>query len=141
MSEDQTAIDSFPYPGGNVIGGLPDEAAFARARDRLQQSGFEPDRYQVLHGQDDAARIDVTGETCTAGPAPMIRRLQAVMSDEAELTRGYAEYVRDGHYLVAVSVGDDDGAKQRAAEAVRAADAQFLTYFAAHTIEDLGGTG
>ncbi len=140
MSEDQTANDSFPYPGGNVIGGLPDEAAFARARERLQQSGFEPDRYQVLHGQDDAARIDVTGET-HGWAGTMIRRLQAVMSDEAELTRGYAEYVRDGHYLVAVSVGDDDTAKQLATEALRAADAQFLTYFAAHTIEDLGGTG
>jgi hypothetical protein len=140
VSEEQTAHDSFPYPGGNVIAGVPDEAAFAQARESLQQSGFGPDRYQVLHGQDDAARIDVTGET-HGWTGTVIRKLQAVMSDEAEITRNYAEYVRDGHYLVAVSVGDDDGAKRLAADALRAANAQFLTYYSAHTIEDLGGTG
>jgi hypothetical protein len=140
VSEDQTAQDSFPYPGGNVIGGLPDEAAFASARESLEQSGFGPDRYQVLHGQDDAMRIDVTGET-HGWTGTVIRKLQAVMSDEAEITRSYAEYVREGHYLVAVSVGDDDNAKRLATDALHAADAQFLTYFSAHTIEDLGGTG
>ena len=63
------------------------------------------------------------------------------MTDEAEHARRYREYVRAGHYLVAVSVGDDEAAKYRAAAALRAADAEFLTYYAASYIEDLGANG
>ena len=52
--------------------------------------------------------------------------------------RRYAEYLRAGHYLVGVSVGEDDAAKQRAADALRAGDAQTLNYYAENYVEDLG---
>ena len=88
MADDPNAGDRFPYPGGNVVGVLIDDAALDVARDRLEQAGFAPDRY-----------------------------------------------------VVGVSVGEDEMAKQRAAEALRAGDAQFLNYYADNYVEDLGGTG
>jgi hypothetical protein len=50
------ATDS-PYPGGNVVGVLSDNAALDEARKRLEQAGFGPDRYDVLQGERDVERI------------------------------------------------------------------------------------
>ena len=140
MAGDPNARDSFPYPHGSVVGGLLDDAAFDDARQRLEQAGFGPDSYDVLHGERDVGRIDVKGEAHGRSGA-IIRRLQAALTDEADQARRYAEHLRAGHYLVGVTVGDDEAAKQRAADALRAADAEFVTYYANNYIEDLGGRG
>ena len=41
--------------------------------------------------------------------------------------------------VVGVSVGDDEAAKERAADALRASDARFLNYYADNYVEDLSG--
>jgi hypothetical protein len=65
--------------------------------------GFAPDRYDVLEGERDVGRIDVKGaEHGRAGA--IMRRLQAVLSDDADHARRYAEHLRDGHYVVGVWV-------------------------------------
>jgi hypothetical protein len=139
VADDPNAGDRFPYPGGNVVGVLIDDAALDVARDRLEQAGFGPDRYDVLEGERDVGRIDVKGEE-HGRAGSIMRKLQAVFSDDADHARRYAEHLRDGHYVVGVSVGEDELAKQRAAEALRASDAQFLNYYADNYVEDLGGT-
>ena len=118
---------------------LLDRAALDAARERLDQAGFGPDRYDVLEGERDAGRIDVKGEGHGLA-GTIMRKLQAALSDDADHVRRYAEHLRAGHYLVGVSVGEDEEAKQRAADALRAADAQFLNYYADTYVEDLGGT-
>jgi len=119
---------------------LIDDAALEVARERLQQAGFAPDRYEVLEGERDVGRIDVKGtEHGRAGT--IMRRLQAALSDDADHARRYAEHLRDGHYVVGVAVGEDEAAKQRAADALHAADAEFLNYYAENYVEDLGGAG
>lgn len=115
-----------------------DDAALDVARERLEQAGFKPDRYDVLEGERDVGRIDVKGEGHGRAGAIM-RRLQAVFSDDADHARRYAEHLRDGHYVVGVSVGEDEVARRSAADALRAADAQFLNYYAENYVEDLGG--
>jgi hypothetical protein len=40
-----------------------------------------------------------------------------------------------------VSVGGDEAAKDRAAQALRSADAQCLNYYAENYVEDLSGKG
>ena len=136
MADDPNVRDRFPYPGGSVVGVLVDDAALAGARERLQQAGFGPDRYDVLEGERDVARIDVKGEG-HGRAGTIMRKVQAVLSDDADHARRYAEHLRDGHYVVGVSVGEDEAAKQRAADALRAADAQFLNYYADNYVEDL----
>ena len=119
---------------------LVDNAALGDARERLEQAGFGPDRYDVLEGERDVERIDVGG----AGhglAGTIVRKLQAAFSDDAAHVRQYAEQLRAGHYVVGVSVGENEAAKERAANALRAADAQFLNYYAENYVEDLGGKG
>jgi hypothetical protein len=140
VADDPNARDRFPYPGGNVVGVLMHDAALDGARERLKQAGFGPDRYDVLEGKGDVGRIDLKGER-HGRAGTIMRRLQAVFSDDADHARRYAEHLHDGHYVVGVSVGEDEAAKQRAADALRAADAQFLNYYADNYVEDLGGNG
>ena len=128
--------DTFPYPTGRVVGILIDDTAFADARRSLERSGFGADDYDVLHGQQGLARIDVDGEQHGRG-GRFLRRLQSVFSDDAEDARNYAEHLRAGHYVVGVAVGEDEAAKQRAAEALRAASAESVDYFGENYVEAL----
>src|SRR4051812_40487432 len=136
VTSDSTPSDSFPYPRGSVVGILTDEASLDDARRRLEQGGFGADRCDVLHGEDGLARLDVEGEAHGKG-GTIIRRLQAVLSDDADHVHRYAQHIREGHYIVGVAVGDDEPAKQRAAEALRAAHGEFVHYYADRYVEDL----
>jgi hypothetical protein len=137
MADDPNAGDRFPYPGGTVIGLLSGQPEIENARARLEQAGFAADRYDVLHGEQDAERLDVEGKAHGMA-GTIVRRLQALVSDEADHVRGYAEHLRAGGYVVGVSVGADEQAKERAADALRAAGAGSLNYYAADYVEDLG---
>jgi hypothetical protein len=136
VTSDSTQSDSFPYPRGSVVGILRDEATMEDARRRLERDGLG-DRCDVLHGEEGLARLDVEGEGHGKG-GTIIRRLQAVLSDESDHVRRYAEHLRDGHYVVGVAVGDDEAAKQRAADALHAAHGEFVHYYADNYVEDLG---
>jgi hypothetical protein len=81
----RNARDRFPYPGGDLI----DDAARDGARERLQQAGFGPDRYEVLEGERDVGRIDLKGDE--HGRAGTCAGLQAVLSDDADHARRYAD--------------------------------------------------
>jgi hypothetical protein len=120
-----------------VVGVFPDEAAFGVARARLEEAGFGPEQYVVLHGESGLARMDTTGET-HGWMGKMFRSLQNATTDEGKHVRRYAEYLREGRYIVGVAVGDDEANKRRAAEALRGAAADFLIYYAKNYIEDLG---
>ena len=106
----------------------------------LAQAGFAPDSYDVLDGEADIGRIDVKGEA--HGLAGTVKRwLQGVLSDDTEHARRYAEHLRDGHFVLGVSVGEDEATKQRAADALRGADAQFINYYAGNYVENLDAGG
>jgi hypothetical protein len=140
VSDDANASDRFPYPGGNVVGVLLDDVALNGARVRLAQAGFAPDRYEVLEGERDVGRIDVRGEE--HGLAGTVKRwLQGAFSDDADHVHRYAEHLREGHFILGVSVGGDEAAKQRAADALRRAHAQFINYYAQNYVEDLSRNG
>lgn len=124
--------DTFPYPRGSVVGVLPDGDALEDARRRLADAGF--DQLEVLHGEDGLARIDVDGSQ-HGRSGSLKRRLQHVLSDDADDPRRYADALREGHYVLGVAVGDDEAAKARAAEALRATPAQDLHYYADNYVE------
>jgi hypothetical protein len=81
---------------------LVDDATFADGRRLLDGSGFGAGDYDVLHGEEGLARIDVEGEQHGRG-GRFLRRLQAVFGDDAEDARRYAEHLRAGHYLIGVA--------------------------------------
>jgi hypothetical protein len=63
--------------------------------------------------------------------------LQGVLTDEANHARRYGEALAEGHFIVGVSVGEDEAAKQRAGDALRGAGAQHINYYADNYVEDL----
>lgn len=136
MSGNPHPTDTFPYPGGSVVGILPDSAALESARRLLEQAGFDIDRCDELHGEDGLASIDVDGAAHGASGS-LMRRLQSALSDEADHLRRYADALRSGQYVLGIRVGEDEMAKERAADALRAAPAEFLHYYAEHYVEDL----
>jgi hypothetical protein len=136
MAGDPTASDSFPYPRGSVVAMLAAGASIDDARQRLERAGFGADRYDVLHGEEGLARIDVEGEA-HGWAGTLMRRLQAALSDDADHVRRYAEHLRAGHYVIGVAVGDDEVTKQRAADALLAARAESVDYYAEDYVEDL----
>jgi hypothetical protein len=133
-----SSSDTFPYPRGSVVAVVTDDATLQDARWRLEAAGFAADHCEVLHGDEGLARIDASGEA-HGNVGRLARRLQGVLSDDGDDVRRYAEHLRDGHYVVGVAVGADEAAKQRAADALHAAHAESLTYYAENVVEDLGG--
>jgi hypothetical protein len=136
MTSHSDRSDTFPYPGGSVVGILPDSAALENARRSLEDVGFDADRYDVLHGDDGLARIDVEG-AAHGRSGSLMRRLQSALSDDADNVHRYADGLRSGHYVLGVRVGEDEAAKERAADALRASRAEFLRYYAENYVEDL----
>jgi hypothetical protein len=102
----------------------------------LRDVGFGSDRSQVLHGEDDARSLDVSGDA-HGFRGQVIRALQAAVSWDLDHVRRHAEHMRAGDYVVAVAVGEDDDAKRRAADALHAADADFVNYYGDNYIESL----
>jgi hypothetical protein len=136
MADSSHAADSFPYPTGSVVGVLTNAAALDDARRRLTEVGFDPERCDVLHGEAGVARIDIDGDA-HGRTGRLARRLQNVLSDDGSELREYAQHLREGHYVVGVNVGDDEEAKQRAANALAGAHAEFVHYYAESYVEDL----
>ena len=136
MTRNAHATDTFPYPHGSVVGILIDDPALDVARRRLEEAGFDVAGCEVLHGAEGLARIDVDG-TAHGRSGSLIRRLQATFSDDADHVRRYAEHLRKGHYVVGVPVGEDEAAKESAADALRASAPESLQYFAENYVEDL----
>jgi hypothetical protein len=130
------SADSFPYPTGSVVGILNDETAFENARERLQAAGFDVERCEVLHGEEGLARIDLDG-AAHGRSGSVMRRLQSAMSDDAAHVRRYAEQLNAGGYVLGVPVGEEEAAKERAAEALRGSPAEFVHYYAENYVEDL----
>ena len=138
VAGDPNAQDRFPYPEGSVVGVPRDDTVAAAAREHLERAGFGPDRYDVLHGDAGLARLDVEGDAHGLG-GTIRRKLQSVFSDDADHVRRYADALREGDYVVGVDVGQDEAAKRQAAEALRAAGAESIDYYAENYVEDLTG--
>jgi len=136
MTTDAHTSDTFPYPRGSVVAVLTDAGALENARRRLEAAGFDADGCDVLQGEEGLARIDVEGEA-HGRSGSLMRRLQSALSDDADHVREYAGHLEAGHYVVGVPVGEDEAAKTRAAEALRAAPAETLHYYAENYVEDL----
>jgi hypothetical protein len=125
------ARDTFPYPEGSVVAVFTDGTALENARGRLEEAGFD---IEVLHGEEGLARIDVAG-AAHGRSGSLMRRIQSVLGDEGDHARQYAEHLENGHYVVGVPVGEDEAAKQRAADAL--GPAETIRYYAESYVEDL----
>jgi len=127
-------FDPFPYPHQLVVAFFDDEGGVRRASEALLGAGFAEDRFWVLHGEDDAVRLDAEGEAHGRG-GRLVRALQELSSVDLDHVRRHAAHVRAGGYVVGVAVGDDEAAKQRAVDAMRSSGGGFINYYADNYIE------
>ena len=118
------------------MGLLDKEENLQQSLATLKQAGFGSERYDVLHGEQDAGSLDLTGDAHGLR-GHLIRALQAASSYDLDHVRRHAEHLRAGHYVLAVAVGVDEDAKQQAADAMRAAGGGFINYYAENYIESL----
>jgi hypothetical protein len=126
--------DPFPYPRELVVGVVSGEGDGEHASESLSRAGFAPDHVIVLHGEQDARRLDVTGGE-HGPPGKLIRTLQAALSFDLDHIRRHATHLRSGDYVVGVAVGKDEDARQRAVDALRDAGAGFINYYGDNYIE------
>jgi hypothetical protein len=84
---------------------------------------------------------DLSGHTTGQRPWLLSERLAQAgfAADSYDVLEG--EALRQGHFILGVSVGEHEVAKQRAADALRGADAEFIKYYADNYVEDLGAGG
>jgi hypothetical protein len=131
---DPPRFDRFPYPRQLVVGVFGSEQGVQRSSDALQRVGFAQDRFLVLHGEEDARSLDVEGDEHGLR-GRLIRTLQAASSTDLDHVRRHADHLLSGDYVVAVAVGEDEDAKQRAVDALHDAGGVFVNYYADNYIE------
>jgi hypothetical protein len=131
---DRPPVDPFPDPQQLVVGVIGDEEGGQRASEALLHAGFAPDSIVVLHGEEDARRLDVAGEEHGRG-GKLIRALQAALSFDRDHVRRHAAHLRSGDSVVGVTVGEDEDARQRAVDVLRAAGGSFINYYGDNYIQ------
>jgi hypothetical protein len=131
---DVVDADPFPYPRRLVVGVLGDEEGVRKAAEALQRAGVAQERFVVLHGAEDARRLDVGGEQHGLAGV-LMRKLQSVSSPDLDHVRRHAAHLESGDYVVGIAIDEDDDDKQRAVDALQAAGARFVNYYADNYIE------
>jgi hypothetical protein len=81
--------DPFPYPRQLVVGVTTGKEGGQRASESLLGAGFAPDRVVILHGEQDARRLDVAGEEHGL-LGKLIRVLQDAVSYDVDHLRFHA---------------------------------------------------
>jgi hypothetical protein len=133
---DAARFERFPYPRRLVVGLFEGDQDVQQAVETLERAGFGVDSYEVLHGEEDARSLDLEGEAHgMSGRA--LRALQAASSYDREHTRRHVEHLRGGGQVLAVSVGADEDAKRRAAEAMRENGGEFINHYADTYVESI----
>jgi hypothetical protein len=116
------------------VGVIRGKAGGERAFKSLLGAGFAPDSIAVLHGEQDACRLDVEGDEHGLG-GKLIRALQAALSNDLDHVQLHAARLRAGDDVVGVAVGDDEEAGERAVDALRTTGAAFINYYGDNYIQ------
>jgi hypothetical protein len=133
---DTPKFERFPYPLHLVVGLFESEQELRHVTEGLERVGFEPDRYEVLQGEEDARSLDVEGSAHGVS-GRVLRALQAASSYDREHTRRHVEHLDGGGQVLAVFVGEDEDAKRRAADVMREHGGDFINYYADKYVEAL----
>lgn len=135
MSTPPPDKDRFPYPSDTVVAIARDADVVAEAVRSLDAAGIRPDRVDLLEGPDGAERIDPDGAGHGA-TGQRRRQVQDLWGSDASDAREYAEHLRTGGRLVAVSVRNRDQA-QLAGGLLRDAGLSRVRYYGRFSVESL----
>jgi uncharacterized protein (TIGR02246 family) len=94
--------DFIPYPTNRVVGTVADAAKAQAAIAALLQAGFDREDIDILHGEDDLKRLDLTG--AEHGFLAQFHRtlIRALETEEFKHLTHHVEDVRAGRYVIMV---------------------------------------
>jgi hypothetical protein len=127
--------DSLSFPRDSVVGILDDPDAASAALDALVDAGVPEGRIQVLCGEAGARRLDPSGAR-----HGLLGRLQRVIQQFADQEVSHAERqsreLRDGKFLVAVPVEDEEEG-ERVASILSEHGGHFINRYGRWTVQRL----
>jgi hypothetical protein len=115
------------YPTRKVIGVLDTPHNLDAVLSALVAAGFGPESIQVLSGEEGIRAIDPAGGY--HGLLSRLTRIIQAIGQEHEHMHRYEEELRPGHYLVVISVPDDEARRQRAAAILSEHGGHFVNYY------------
>jgi len=115
------------YPMRKVIGVVDTPHDLDSALSALVAAGFGPETIQVLSGEEGIRAIDPAG--VYHGLLGRLTRIIQAIGSEHEHMHRYEEELRAGHYLVVISVPDDEAARKRAAAILGKHGGHFVDYY------------
>jgi uncharacterized protein (TIGR02246 family) len=121
--------DFIPYPTNRVVGTVADAKNAHAAINALLQAGFDRQDIEILHGDEDVRRLDLTGEE--HGFLAQFQRTLIRIAGPAEEYRSlrhHVEDVRAGRFVIMVLAKERDQ-RMRAADILNAHGAEFVGFY------------
>ena len=118
-----------PYPTNRVVGTIADGTSAHAAIDALLKAGVAREDIDLLHGDDDAQRLDATGEDhgFLAQFQRTLLRTAASVEEHKHLMH-HIEDVREGRFVVMV-LAKERSKREVAADILNAHGAEFIGFY------------
>lgn len=131
--------DFIRYPTNRVVGTVADGAKAAAAVDALLRAGFDRKDIEVLHGEEDLHRLDLTG--AEHGFLAQVQRtlIRAFELEEFKHLNHHVEDVRAGRFVMMVLTKRRDR-RMVAADILHQHGAQSVEFYGRWTCEELPAT-
>ena len=139
MDEKQSNLhkdsDFILYPTNKVIGIIDDAADCKAALKDLNDAGFTAAEIEVLSGEEDAHRLDPTGEE--HGPlARFARWIEKAGDRETEHVKRHEQEVLAGHFGIGVSAKEPE-AREKVLKILKAHKGHFINFYGQWAIETM----
>jgi hypothetical protein len=127
------------YPTDHIVGVLdtPDQASCAV--DALAMGGFLESEIKILHGPEEAERVDAsTGRRGLQDWWIRAAQRLGLENAETEVKERYEKALRDGHTVIAILAPTEER-KDRAANLLRECGGHFINFFGRLAVQRLPG--
>ena len=135
-SPKEGAENVFSYPTNSVIG-VVDSRTDARAAVReLKDAGFAEDKIGLLCGKQNIEEVESDAEDEPGFWGKVTRMIQEFGDVDQDHKEYHKQQLLAGHYLVSVHA-EDDAARDRACDILKANRAHFINYYGEWAIDNL----
>ena len=129
----QRDSDFILYPTNKVIGIIDDPNDCKAALKDLKDAGFTANEIEVLSGEEDARRLDPTGEQ--HGPlARFVRWIEKAGDMEIEHVTRHEQEVQAGHFGIGVQAKEPE-AREKVLQILKAHNGHFINFYGHWAIE------
>ena len=123
------------YPTNKVLAVIDTPESVGEALDALAKTGVERDEILVSYGEQEARRIDASGER-HGFKGRLLRALQQAGDVEVKHFARYQDELGKGRYLLEVPAKDAER-RGRVHEVLRSHGGHFINYYGSWAVENL----